>query len=88
MKIGVFVMCLIGLLTAGCNEQTVQVVDEHGKVVKTYKIERPSMKLNPNCTTVIEECEYFVVDAYGTCTYVHKGNCKNPIHIHNGGNHE
>jgi len=50
---------------------------------------QPRNRLNPKCVSIIEGCEYFMVfTTYGTYIYVHKGNCKNPIHIHNGGNHE
>jgi hypothetical protein len=39
--------------------------------------------LNPNCTVVVEGCEYFMIYVSGSRTYVHKGNCKNPIHWEN-----
>ena len=36
--------------------------------------------LNPQCVVVVEGCEYFRINAYTSYTYVHKGNCTNPIH--------
>jgi len=43
-----------------------------------------SVDLNPKCIVEVEGCEYFKVFADGGCsTYVHKGNCKNPIHMYN-----
>lgn len=32
---------------------------------------------------VIEGCEYIRSIVHGGCTYCHKGNCKNSIHIYN-----
>ena len=43
----------------------------------------PSSKLNSNSVVIVENCEYFKVNAYGSYTYVHKGNCNNPIHCYN-----
>lgn len=43
---------------------------------------------------VIDGCEYiecvhgFTWNSYYSYTLTHKGDCKNPIHIHNGGKHE
>lgn len=39
--------------------------------------------LNSTNIIVVEGCEYFVVNAYASYTYVHKGNCKNKIHYEN-----
>jgi hypothetical protein len=36
----------------------------------------------------IEECEYFFTQYDRSAVFTHKGNCKNPIHQHNGGQHE
>ena len=41
---------------------------------------RPGYTLNPKVITTVEGCEYFIVDAHRSYTYVHKGNCSNPIH--------
>ena len=43
----------------------------------------PSNYLNPQCVVAVEGGEYFKVSAYGSYNYVHKGNCKNPIHSEN-----
>lgn len=87
MKKILFILLLIsGILNIGCN-RNVTYVDKHGNIIVTSKI-YPSNTLNSYCTIEIEKCEYFIVNAYGSFTYMHKGNCKNPIHIYNGGNHE
>jgi hypothetical protein len=44
---------------------------------------RPHPFLQPNCVVVEDGCEYYVVSAYASNTFVHKGNCKNPIHPEN-----
>jgi hypothetical protein len=36
----------------------------------------------------IEGCEYFFTEYDRSAILTHKGNCKNPIHQHNGGQHE
>lgn len=36
----------------------------------------------------IEGCEYFFTEYDRSAILTHKGNCKNPIHQHNGGLHE
>lgn len=43
----------------------------------------PRASLRPECVFTIDECEYYVVTSYLSFTYVHKGNCKNPIHPEN-----
>ena len=40
----------------------------------------PDSQLDVSHVIVVDGCEYFVVDAYAALTYVHKGNCNNPIH--------
>lgn len=42
-----------------------------------------TIRLKSSNVIVVEGCEYFVVDAHSSYTYVHKGNCKNPIHYEN-----
>lgn len=42
-----------------------------------------STQLDTNHVIVVEGCEYFMVSSYAAYTYVHKGNCKNPIHCYN-----
>ena len=37
-------------------------------------------KIDTNNVIVVEGCEYFVIAAYGSYTFLHKGNCSNPIH--------
>lgn len=37
-------------------------------------------KIDSENVIVVEGCEYFVIAAYGSYTYLHKGNCSNPIH--------
>lgn len=44
---------------------------------------KPRSEPDPENVVVVEGCEYFVVNAYTSFTYVHKGNCKNPIHPEN-----
>jgi hypothetical protein len=39
-----------------------------------------SCEINSKNVIVVEGCEYFVIAAYGSNTYLHKGNCSNPIH--------
>lgn len=36
----------------------------------------------------IDNCEYIQYRVREHDAITHKGNCKNPIHIHNGGSHE
>ena len=36
----------------------------------------------------IDNCEYIQYHVREHDAITHKGNCKNPIHIHNGGSHE
>ena len=36
----------------------------------------------------VEGCQYLYGDWAGATVLTHKGNCNNPIHIHNGGNNE
>jgi len=90
MKKIMFLVALLAVFVlSGCIERKiVQVVDKDGKVIEEYDRPFPSMHLNPKCVSFVEGCEYFIVYADASRTYVHKGNCKNPIHIHNGGNHE
>lgn len=71
-----FLAIVLSLGMIGC--KTTFPDEERG----TIKLS-PNMYLNPHNVIVVEGCEYFVVDAYGGFTYVHKGNCKNPIHPEN-----
>lgn len=61
------VIMIIGILIMGC--------------VKFNNV-TPGSKLDPECITVVEGCQYFVVEASSSYTYIHKGNCNNPIHIY------
>jgi hypothetical protein len=36
----------------------------------------------------IEGCQYILYIGYTVAGLAHKGDCDNPIHIHNGGTHE
>jgi hypothetical protein len=36
----------------------------------------------------IEGCQYLLGNWGNATVLTHKGNCNNPIHIHNGGNHD
>lgn len=36
--------------------------------------------LNPQRIVIVEGCEYFKINEYTSYTYVHKGNCSNPVH--------
>ena len=36
--------------------------------------------LDPKNVIIVDGCEYYVVNAAVGFTYLHKGNCKNPIH--------
>lgn len=69
-----FMLSLL-VLVSGCG---FEVSDDKGY----NRIIEPTAYLDSNNITVVEGCEYFVVDAYASKTYVHKGNCKNPIHYH------
>lgn len=88
-------LCIIAIfacsiITVGCTKQqdTIIGLDKNGNPIEVYKIPEPEFCLNPRCVVIVEGCEYFVFRTYGCCGFIHKGNCKNPIHIHNGGNHE
>lgn len=81
-----FTVVIFSMFYTGCTK-VVNVVDERGNIVEK-RIVSPTGRLNSYCTVEVEGCEYFVIAAHGSFTYVHKGNCKNPIHIHNGGKHE
>lgn len=62
---------LLVTLTTSCN------YSESDKDGESFS---PSSGLNLNHVIVVDGCEYFVVNAYTSYTYVHKGNCINPIH--------
>lgn len=64
---------LIGFVITSCTN----MVNQNGQEFEV------SIQLDPNHVIEVEGCEYFVVDSYGALTYVHKGNCKNPIHCYN-----
>lgn len=70
MKTKILFILLIGFLTS-CN------YSEPNKNGESFN---PDMDLNQNSVIVVEGCEYYVVRAYASYTYVHKGNCSNPIH--------
>lgn len=36
----------------------------------------------------IEGCQYLFGDWANATVLTHKGNCNNPIHVHNGGSHD
>lgn len=42
--------------------------------------QRPTNELNPNYVVIVGGCEYYKIAAWYSYTYVHKGNCSNPIH--------
>lgn len=64
----VFILfAIFGCLFGGCGEEYVS--NNYHNSIETI--------------VEIEGCEYFVLDAYGSYTICHKGNCKNPIHIEN-----
>lgn len=66
---------IVSLCLAGCEYS----LRSDSGIVKV----KPRAELDPRNTVVVEGCEYFVIAAHGSFTYVHKGNCKNPIHPEN-----
>ena len=47
------------------------------------KASNPTSRISVNSVIEVEGCEYFVINAHSSYTYLHKGNCKNPIHPYN-----
>lgn len=95
MKKMILSFCIVGIsacmfILVGCNnnDEVITGLDKNGNPIEVYKIPEPEFCLNPRCVVIVEGCEYFVFRTYGCREFIHKGNCKNPIHIHNGGNHE
>lgn len=43
---------------------------------------------SPLDEVTVEGCQYLFGDWANATVLTHKGNCNNPIHIHNGGSHE
>ena len=43
---------------------------------------------NPLSIVIIDNCEYLIGGHGCSTVLMHKGNCNNPIHAHNGGQHE
>lgn len=52
---------------------------------QTPHIIREGMNLDE---ITIDGCQYLYGDWSNATVLTHKGNCNNPIHIHNGGNHD
>lgn len=70
-------LLLIGMM--GCYEPNVKS-DETNYIISA--INGPIKIIN------IEGCQYFYLLYDRSASLIHKGNCNNPIHIHNGGSHE
>ena len=68
----------LAILMMGCEETTVdRKSTEH---VVSY-INNPLQEIT------IEGCQYLYGEWGNATVLTHKGNCNNPIHQHNGGNH-
>jgi len=77
MKKALFIALAIGMM--GCNEQNVEKNQTDKVVIYGH---------NPLQEIKIEGCQYLFGDWGHATVLTHKGNCNNPIHIHNGGNNE
>ena len=69
---------MLALSMLGCQEPTVDI--NSTKHVLSYGH-------NPLQEITIEDCQYLYGEWGNTTVLTHKGNCNNPIHQHNGGNH-
>ena len=76
MKNLILLALLIGMM--GCQEPTVDM--NSTKHVLSYGH-------NPLQEITIEDCQYLYGEWGNATVLTHKGNCNNPIHQHNGGNH-
>ena len=64
----------------GCGDQSGNVeVNPTDYVMDTY---------HPLQIVELNGCQYFYGPWGNATVLTHKGDCNNPIHIHNGGNHE
>lgn len=48
----------------------------------------PEKRMHPLQIIELNGCQYFYGPWGNATVLTHKGDCNNPIHIHNGGNHE
>ena len=70
---------MLALSMLGCQEPTIDI--NSTKHVIRYGS-------NPLKEITIEGCQYLYGEWGNATVLTHKGNCNNPIHIHNGGSHE
>lgn len=73
-------LLFISVLLISCGEPYVSN-PEKASVQKTFATNGG----NRYTIITIDSCEYIQYDIYGGAAIVHKGNCKNPIHIKNIG---
>lgn len=73
MKKAISALAICVLMLVGCTNERPEVT------IRDQRMPAPRASLRSECIFTIEGCEYYVVASYLT-SYVHKGNCKNPIH--------
>jgi short subunit fatty acids transporter len=89
--VDIFIVCVVvlfisSMIFVGCDDLDtvkVKIVDEQKKD-KSKQVEEKKDKYAPQHNIIIiEGCEYIQFSSFGGWSYIHKGNCNNPIHIYN-----